>query len=420
MIHSPILRFLFLLLFISVSAVCADAPAPTPWDGFRGHAHDGTSTLPLKAPAVWPQKLKTIWSAPVGAGYSSPITDGTNVYLQERTEKNEFLSAFDVQTGKQLWRQPIATQDEPWPHLPAATPAFADGALYVQCCTGVVLKLNARDGKLLWKRDVPAEWSGEKQPKFGPNYGPAASPLIDADTVVLQTGTKEAGKIVALRCADGTTAWDVATGAPGYGMCMPFKIGENAFLGALLLNDFVVLKKDGAKYGLLATFTLSGGDDGHAATPLPLPDAPEGRVLLSGPASTVLVQIDAERKAIDEIWHIENGGRLSSPVAANGRVYLHDGSSLLSLNPASGKTVHALDGMDAQYCALLSWDDTLWCRLHDGSLKIIGHQLSVMAKRAEYSGEDEGAESWSSVIPVGPTRIVVRGGARLKCLSWEP
>jgi hypothetical protein len=57
---------------------------------------------------------------------------------------------------------------------------------------------------------------------------------------------------------------------------------------------------------------------------------------------------------------------------------------------------------------------------HDGTLKIIGANDPAPVKLAEYPGEDEGAERCSSVIPVGPSRIVLRGGARLKCLGWEP
>src|SRR5437899_1509242 len=54
-------------------------------------------------------------------GFSSPVIDGTRVY---QVENGSRLKAFDLQTGRELWRQPLGTVQK-------APLVLADGKLYV-------------------------------------------------------------------------------------------------------------------------------------------------------------------------------------------------------------------------------------------------------------------------------------------------
>jgi outer membrane protein assembly factor BamB len=54
-------------------------------------------------------------------GFSSPVIDGTRVY---ETDNNSRLKAFDLETGKELWRHPLGTGQK-------APLVLADGKLYV-------------------------------------------------------------------------------------------------------------------------------------------------------------------------------------------------------------------------------------------------------------------------------------------------
>jgi hypothetical protein len=54
-------------------------------------------------------------------GFSSPVIDGTRVY---QVENGSRLKAFDLDTGRELWRQPLGTVQK-------APLVFADGKLYV-------------------------------------------------------------------------------------------------------------------------------------------------------------------------------------------------------------------------------------------------------------------------------------------------
>ena len=54
-------------------------------------------------------------------GFSSPVTDGTTLYQIDNSSR---LEAFDIETGRELWTQPLTT-------LQKAPPVLADGKLYV-------------------------------------------------------------------------------------------------------------------------------------------------------------------------------------------------------------------------------------------------------------------------------------------------
>ena len=54
-------------------------------------------------------------------GFSSPVIDGTRVY---QIENGSRLKAFDLETGRELWRQPLGTVQK-------APLVMADGKLYV-------------------------------------------------------------------------------------------------------------------------------------------------------------------------------------------------------------------------------------------------------------------------------------------------
>lgn len=67
-------------------------------------------------------KTNLKWSVNgIRAGYSSPIVDGDRLYLVDDSAN---VFAFDINTGKQLWKHTIGT-------LQRASPVLADGKLYV-------------------------------------------------------------------------------------------------------------------------------------------------------------------------------------------------------------------------------------------------------------------------------------------------
>lgn len=400
-------------IFLAGFAIFASAgESETSWRGWRGPARDGVARIKFQMPATWPKKLTEVWTNAVGPGYSSPVFDGKNVYLQTRDETQEFIAAFDASSGKQIWKIPLEAIKDPMPHEPAATPLWHQNALYVHSLTGTIHKIDAASGKKIWRRDIPAEWKGER---YRGMYGVAASPLIVGETIALPIGDKETGKALALKLSDGTTAWELPALAPGYSSFNAVKLSGEECLATLLYNSLAVYRKDGARYVPAFGYELGGGADGNSTTPVALGD---DRLLVTGHDATVALKVAPGAAKCEELWKIEAAGNLSSPVFANGRIYLHDESSVLCLDPVNGKTLSKIDSA-AQYCALMAWENVLVCRLHEGTLKFIDISKLEMKVLADYPAAEEAAESWNAPIPIAPTRLVMRTGGKLVCLSWE-
>ena len=60
-----------------------------------------------------------------------------------------FAFALDARTGARLWERRIG-------HLNASSPAYSKGRLYiVNLVPGHIVKLNAANGKVIWKKSLP-------------------------------------------------------------------------------------------------------------------------------------------------------------------------------------------------------------------------------------------------------------------------
>ncbi|PYT18493.1 MAG: hypothetical protein DMG59_04285, partial [Acidobacteria bacterium] len=94
-------------------------------------------------------EIKTFKWATKGflAGFSSPIMDGDRIYQSENGSR---LVAFDVVTGRQLWKQQLGTVQK-------APPVMADGKIYVGTESGkfFILRPHADKCDVLSEVEMP-------------------------------------------------------------------------------------------------------------------------------------------------------------------------------------------------------------------------------------------------------------------------
>src|SRR5262245_25705130 len=103
----PMFRRLNLLIAASVlilsTAVLRAQTGTADWPQWRGTNRDG-ATSTFRPPAKWPEALTMKWRHDVGEGYSTPVVVGDTVYAFGRQAgDNEVVTAFEANTGKQLW-----------------------------------------------------------------------------------------------------------------------------------------------------------------------------------------------------------------------------------------------------------------------------------------------------------------------------
>ena len=80
-------------------------------------------------------------------GFSSPLVDGTRVY---QIENGSRLKAYDIETGKELWTQPLGTSQK-------APPVMADGKIFVGTENGkfFIVRPHADRAKILSEVELP-------------------------------------------------------------------------------------------------------------------------------------------------------------------------------------------------------------------------------------------------------------------------
>ena len=186
---------------------------PVPWPQWRGPTRDG-----LVAGASWPSSLDErhltrLWRAQIAEGYSGPIVSRDRVFTFEtKSGRDEIVRAFERHTGKKLWsakwagskRVPFfASRNGSWVR---STPACDGERLYVAGMRDVLVCLDARTGKEVWRVDFVKQFGTPL-----PSFGFVASPLVLGGNVYVQAGAS----FVKLEKRTGKKVWRTLKDAGG-------------------------------------------------------------------------------------------------------------------------------------------------------------------------------------------------------------
>jgi outer membrane protein assembly factor BamB len=213
----------------------AAAPAGGSWPSFRGPLASGIADG-QRLPDTWNGTTgeNILWRTPIpGLAHSSPIVWGERVYVataissrtgatfkpglygdgdasDDRSPHKWVLYAIDKRSGTLLWER-VAFEGEPREkrHIKStyasATPA-TDGRLVVAWFGSQGVHAFDVEGNRLWQVDLGRVDMGAYDiPSF--EWGPASSPIIWNDLVVVQVDTQADSFLLALDAATGEIRW---------------------------------------------------------------------------------------------------------------------------------------------------------------------------------------------------------------------
>ena len=200
-----------LLVVTTLVQAFADAPH---WPQFRGPNRDGVSQ-DTDLLTAWPDGGPTLlWKARgAGRGYSSvSIEDGKLFTLGDApstaSDDDEYLLCFDVESGRQLWKQKLGSAWKSGPddwQSSRATPTLDGDHVYTLTAHGKLFCCTTQDGAITWQKDFETDFSGGK----GDGWGYGESVLIDGDVLVCTPG-KEENTMVALNKTTGELIWSAS------------------------------------------------------------------------------------------------------------------------------------------------------------------------------------------------------------------
>ena len=197
----------------SVVACCGLAPSiahADDWPQWRGLNRDAVLSDAEQVAELPSGKLTRKWSTPIGSGYSGPTVANGCVYVSdladtESTSEVERVRCFDAKTGDEIWsHQYDAPYTISYRAGPRAAVTLHDDVAISVGAMGHMFCFNAADGKILWKRDLGADYVSKM-----PNWGISASPLIYDDVVIqIAAGDKHKNAcVVGLELATGKERW---------------------------------------------------------------------------------------------------------------------------------------------------------------------------------------------------------------------
>ena len=205
------------------------------WPSFRGAQALGIAEG-QNLPDTWNTKSgeNILWRTPIpGLAHSSPVVWGNRIFVtsavssdpkatfrpglygdgdasKDRSRHRWTIYALDKRSGKILWER-VAHEGEPIEkrHIKAtyanASPA-TDGRIVVAWFGSQGVYAYDVKGRMLWKVDLGRVDMGAYDiPTF--EWGPASSPIIWNNLVILQCDTQTDSFIVALDAATGKTVW---------------------------------------------------------------------------------------------------------------------------------------------------------------------------------------------------------------------
>ena len=184
------------------SALCGQFDWPQ-WQGPDRTANSKETGL-LKE---WPKDGPPLaWKVKgLGGGDSTPSIAAGRIYGMSHRGSDEIVWALSEKDGKEIWAVRIApAHPQNWPQSkegPSATPTVDGDRLYVMGLAGNVACLQAADGKVVWQRNLMADFGGRS-----PMWSFRESPLVDGDKVICTPGGEET-TMVALNKLNGETIW---------------------------------------------------------------------------------------------------------------------------------------------------------------------------------------------------------------------
>jgi len=302
------------------------------WIQWRGSNRDGKINM-FTAPD-WPAELTRQWTITVGTGDATPALVADKLYAFTRQEENEVILCLDAKDGKELWRTEYAAQSVTGAAArhpgPRSSPAVADGKVFTIGVGGILSCLDAASGELLWRKDP--------FPKVVPLFFTAMSPIIVDGMCIAHLGKAGNGAIIAYSTTTGEEKWRWAEEGPEYASPVIMEVAGTKQIVTLTEKSLVGIAASDGK--LLWKLPFAPQQRAYnAATPII-----DGQVVIYTGAGrgtkAVKIEKEGERFSARELWsNTDVAVQFNTPILKDNMVfgYTNQGQ-LFCLDAVNGNT----------------------------------------------------------------------------------
>lgn len=301
------------------------------WPQWRGPNRDGVWSETGLRDRFEGAEITPRWRVEISSGYSGPTVADGRVFVTDRLvepEETERIHCFDWRTGEQLWSiaYPCSYAGIGYTAGPRASVLVEEDRAYSLGGAGHLHCVATDSGEILWKRDLREEYDIRM-----PNWGIAASPLIEGDLVILQIGGAGDACMVALDKHTGQSRWQSLPDDATYSAPVVIDQGGRRVLVCWTGNRVAGLAPESGE--LLWEFPFKAEQWPIAiATPVIAGD----RMLFSeAHQGSLLLRAVDDPLSVEKLWHrrSEDGPALhsliSTPLIIDGYIYGADGEGIL-------------------------------------------------------------------------------------------
>jgi outer membrane protein assembly factor BamB len=371
------------------SAALAQTPAD--WPQWRGPNRDGISkeTGLLKQ---WPAEGPPLaWKATgAGRGYSSFAIANGKLYTMGLRGDREFVVAFDVATGKEVWATPHGSAfRNDRGDGPRGTPTIDGDRIYALGGNGDLSALDTRTGKIVWSKNILREFGGSNI-----TWGISESPLVLGNKVLVNAGGHDAS-IVALNKANGSVIWKSQSDEAGYSSAIPVDINGVTQVVFFTAQRAVGLdSKDGR---LLWEYGRPANRTANAATPI----ARANRIFISSDYGTGggVVEIKPDNKAQEVYFTRDMKNHHSSSVLIGDYLYGFSSSILTAMKFDTGEL--AWRDRSVGKGSLVYADGNLYLLSENGVVGLVEATPTGYKEKGRFRIQQDSLPTWAHPVVAG-------------------
>ncbi len=310
------------------------------WPQWRGPQLNGVSGE-KDLPVSWSTTEKIAWklAMPAKTG-STPIIWGNNVFLNVADGDGIYLWCVEKTKGTLIWKKLVAdgNYDINKQNMSSPSPVTDGTHVYVMSGTGVLKGFDFA-GNELWVRDIRKEYG-----RFGLQYGYGSSPLLHEDSLYIQVlhgfFTDAPCYILRIDKQTGKTVWRVERPTEGLREA-PDSYRTPALLKSGDRTEIVVADGDGVTGHDAAT-----GKELWRSRGLNPANNPFNRVIASVLVSGDMIYVPSRVRPLiafragEQVWSFNNGPDVPTPVTDGEHLYVvGDRGILWCLNAKTGEQI---------------------------------------------------------------------------------
>lgn len=381
---------IFLLLFFGYGSLYAQNQS-TNWTFYRGSNLDAVSSN-KDLPLTWNENDNITWKTTIhGKGASSPVIFGDQIWLTtaDPTGKKLYALCCSFNSGNIIHDLEIFQHDTvPRIHslntFATPTPAIEEGYVYVHFGSLGTACLETNSGKVIWKRaDLKCDHV----------QGPASSPIIYKDLLILHYEGVDIQFVIALNKKTGKTVWK-SVRPQEYYINQP-TIARKAYITPIVINvdgkDMLI--SNGAEV-CLAYDPMTGAEIWRvphvADTAISMPMFSNGLVIFNASVQEPIKLMAVKPEGYGDItktnlvWSIaKDVPAITSPFAKEGLIYMiHERGTFTCLESATGKTFFSNKLTGQFYSSPVCADGHIYITSKNGTIYVLkeGKEFKVVAE----------------------------------------